>query len=109
MAVTYVIIHLAASLPWHRQLLVSHRDLLRYLMGYFEHANRDVRTNCVWVVINLTYEDDSSDRDGCRERAYKLLSVGVMDRLKRLEEDPDLDVRERTKTALHLVRTLTQA
>lgn len=108
-AVTYVIIHLAASLPWHRQLLVSHRDLLRYLMGYFEHANRDVRTNCVWVVINLTYEDDSSDRDGCRERAYKLLSVGVMDRLKRLEEDPDLDVRERTKTALHLVRTLTQA
>ncbi|KAF9893566.1 hypothetical protein FE257_010878 [Aspergillus nanangensis] len=108
-AVTYVIIHLAAGLPWHRQLLVSHRDLLRYLIGYFNHAQRDVRTNCVWVVINLTYEDDSSDRDGCRERAFKLRSIGVIDRLATLEDDPDLDVRERTKTAQHLVNSLTHA
>ncbi|THC90052.1 hypothetical protein EYZ11_010496 [Aspergillus tanneri] len=101
-AVTYVIIHLAAGLPWHRQLLVSHRDLLRHLMCYFNHANRDVRTNCVWVVINLTYEDDAGDREGCRERAFKLRSIGVTDRLASLEDDPDLDVRERTKTAQHL-------
>ncbi|PLB45425.1 armadillo repeat protein [Aspergillus steynii IBT 23096] len=107
-SVTYVIIHLAAGLPWHRQLLVSHRDLLRHLMGYFNHANRDVRTNCVWVVINLTYEDDSSDHDGCRERAFKLRSIGVADRLASLEDDPDLDVRERTKTAQHLVNALTR-
>jgi hypothetical protein len=106
-AVTFVIIHLAASLPWHRQLLVSHRDLLPYLMGYFNHAHRDVRTNCVWVVINLTYEDDSSDREGCRERAFKLRSIGVVERLASLADDPDLDVRERTKTAQHLVHTLT--
>jgi hypothetical protein len=108
-AVTYVIIHLAAGLPWHRQLLVSHRDLLRYLMGYFNHAHRDVRTNCVWVVINLTYEDDVSDREGCRERAVKLRSIGVTERLATLEDDPDLDVRERTKTAQHLVNSLTHA
>ncbi|KAL4898318.1 armadillo-type protein [Aspergillus ambiguus] len=108
-AVTYVIIHLAAGLPWHRQLLVSHQDLLRYLMGYFNHAHRDVRTNCVWVVINLTYEDDSSDRDGCRERAIKLHRIGVTDRLATLEDDPDLDVRERTKTAQHLVNSLIRA
>ncbi|KAF7587967.1 hypothetical protein BBP40_006475 [Aspergillus hancockii] len=108
-AVTFVIIHLAASLPWHRQLLVSHRDLLRYLMGYFNHAHRDVRTNCVWVVINLTYEDDSSDRAGCRERAFKLRSIGVVERLASLADDPDLDVRERTKTAQHLVHTLTNS
>ncbi|KAL5335293.1 armadillo-type protein [Aspergillus crustosus] len=106
-AVTFFIIHLAAGLPWHRQLLVSHRDLLRYLMGYFHHTHRDVRTNCVWVVINLTYEDDASDHEGCRERAIKLRSVGVLDRLANLEHDPDLDVRERTKTALHLLNSLT--
>ncbi|KAL4928299.1 armadillo repeat protein [Aspergillus undulatus] len=106
-AVTFFIIHLAAGLPWHRQLLVSHRDLLRYLMSYFNHSNRDVRTNCVWVVINLTYEDDASDREGCRNRALELRSVGVLDRLASLEHDSDLDVRERTKTALHLVNSLT--
>ncbi|PKY02477.1 armadillo repeat protein [Aspergillus campestris IBT 28561] len=105
-SVTYVIIHLAAGLPWHRQLLVSHRDLLRHLVGYFNHNHRDVRINCVWVVINLTYEDDASDRDGCRERASTLRSMGVMDRLASLEDDPDLDVRERTKTAQHLVKSM---
>ncbi|PYH90831.1 armadillo repeat protein [Aspergillus ellipticus CBS 707.79] len=108
-SVTYVIIHIAAGLPWHRQLLVSHRDLLRYLMGYFNHNHRDVRTNCVWVVINLTYQDDTSDREGCRERAFRLRAMGVMDRLASLEDDPDLDVRERTKTAQDMVNTLTHA
>ncbi|KAL2837870.1 armadillo repeat protein [Aspergillus pseudodeflectus] len=106
-AATYVIIHLAAGLPWHRELLVGHRDLLRYLMNYFNHSHRDVRTNCVWVVINLTYEDDISDHEGCRERALKLRSAGVLDRLATLEHDSDLDVRERTKTALHLINNLT--
>lgn len=108
-AVTFFIIHLAAGLPWHRQLIVSHRDLLRYLMGYFNHSHRDVRTNCVWVVINLTYEDDASDREGCRKRALELRSIGVLDRLASLEHDSDLDVRERTKTALHLVNSLTHS
>ncbi|KAL2825480.1 armadillo-type protein [Aspergillus cavernicola] len=108
-AVIFFIIHIAAGLPWHRQLLVSHPDLLRYLMSYFNHSHRDVRTNCVWVVINLTYEDDASDREGCRERALKLRSIGVLDRLASLEHDPDLDVRERTKTALHLVNSLTHS
>ncbi len=108
-AVTFFIIHLAAGLPWHRQLIVSHRDLLRYLMGYFNHSHRDVRTNCVWVVINLTYEDDASDREGCRKRALELRAIGVLDRLASLEHDSDLDVRERTKTALHLVNSLTHS
>lgn len=108
-AVTYLIIHIAAGLPWHRELIVSHRDLLRHLMGYFNHSHRDVRTNCVWVVINLTYEDDASDRDGCRDRALELRSKGVLDRLASLEHDQDLDVRERAKTALHLVKSLTHS
>lgn len=108
-SVTFVVIHLAAGLPRHRRLLVDHPDLLRLLMGYFNHHHRDVRTNCVWVVINLTYEDDQSDREGCRERASKLRSLGVMDRLSALLDDPDIDVRERTKTAEHLMNSLSPA
>lgn len=107
-SVTFVIIHLAA-LPLHRQVLITHPTLLQYLMWYFNHSHRDVRTNCIWVVINLTSEDDPDEKKECRERAMKLRSLGVMDRLNSLLDDPDLDVRERTKVAEHQITQLTHA
>lgn len=105
-SVTFVLIHLAASLPRHRELMMGHRDLIHYMMNYFNHSHRDVRANCVWVVINLTYPDDQIDREGSRGRATKLRSLGILDRLSGLIGDSDLDVRERTKTAEFLVKTL---
>lgn len=108
-AVTFVIIHIAAGLPRHRDYLLSHRDLMRNLMGYFNHSHGAVRVNCVWIVINLTYEDDQSDRDECRNRALQLRSLGVMERLSSLEADPEQDVRERTKAAIHQMNTLAPA
>jgi armadillo repeat-containing protein 8 len=104
MSVTYVLVNLAAGPPKHRDLLFSHRDLLKNLMFLFDHPNRIVRVNCVWVVINLTYEDDQSDRQASYERASKLKALGVVERLRNVEDDTDLDVRERTKTALHQIR-----
>jgi hypothetical protein len=76
------------------------------MIPLFNHANKQVRVNCVWVVINLTYEDDQSDRASCRGRATKLKHLGVMERLASLQDDGESDVRERTKTALHLMNTL---
>ncbi|KAJ5619632.1 hypothetical protein N7510_003616 [Penicillium lagena] len=108
-SVTALIIHLAAGLPRHRQLLVSHRNLMRSLTDYFNHTHREVRVNCVWVVINLIYEEDQSDREGCRERAAKLRTLGIADRLASLADDSDLDVKERTKTAVHLLNSLAPA
>jgi hypothetical protein len=108
-SVTALIIHLAAGLPRHRQLLVSHRNLMRSLTDYFNHTHREVRVNCVWVVINLIYEEDQSDREGCRERASKLRTLGIADRLASLADDSDLDVKERTKTAVHLLNSLAPA
>ena len=105
-AVTGVIIHIAAGLTRHRQLLISHHNLLRSLLSHLNHSNREVRVNCVWVIINLTFEDDQSDREACRERASRLRALGVADRLVSLQNDPDLDVKERTKTALHLLNNL---
>lgn len=106
-SVSALMIHIAAGLPRHRQLLVSHKDLLRSLVGHFNHPHREVRVSCVWVVINLVYKEDQSDHEGCRERAARLKELGVIERLVSLEEDSDLDVRERTKTAIHLLNTLT--
>lgn len=107
--VSAVIIHIAAGLPRHRQLLVSHGDLLRSLTNYFNHPNREVRVSCVWVVINLIYEEDQTDREGCRERAARLKALGISDRLASLEDDSDLDIKERTKTARHLLNSFAPA
>ncbi|KAJ5653182.1 hypothetical protein N7490_000185 [Penicillium lividum] len=105
-AASAVIIHIAAGLPRHRQLIMSHRDLLRSLTNYFNHSHREVRVNCVWVVINLIYHENQADREGCRERATRLKALGIVDRLASLKDDPDLDIKERTKTAMHLVSQL---
>lgn len=105
-AASAVIIHIAAGTTRHRQLLIGHGDLLRSLAGYFNHSNREVRVSCVWVIINLIYEDDPSDREACRERASRLKALGITDRLNSLQEDSDLDIKERTKTAIHLLSQL---
>lgn len=105
-AATALVIHLAAGLPRHRQVLMSHSELLKSLTNYFNHSNRDVRVNCVWVVINLVYEEDQSDREGCRERADQLKALGVIDRLASLHDDVDLDVKERTKMAMQLLNSV---
>jgi hypothetical protein len=105
-SVTYIMIHIAAGLTRHRQLLILHRDILKLMMPLFNHSNKQIRVNCVWVVINLTFQDNESDRGCCQERAMKLKTLGAMERLSSLEEDTESDVRERTKTALHQMTTL---
>ena len=108
-AAAALIIHLAAGHPRHRRIVTFHRELLRSLGNYFNHPHKDIRSNCVWVVINLIYEEDQSDHEGCRERAVRLRSLGFAERLATLEDDAELDTRERTKTALHLLNKLSPA
>jgi hypothetical protein len=106
LAVTYVIINIAAGPPRYRDLLFSHRTLLKDLQCLYEYPNSQIRVNCVWVALNLTFADNHSDQPGCRERALKLKALGYVDRLRALEKDPDLNVRERNKTALDQFRSL---
>ena len=105
-SVTYILIHLAAGLSRHRQQLVTHPELLRLMVPHFSHPNKQIRVNCVWVVINLTFQDDQSDEKTCIERALKLRSLGVMEKLSTLEDDSETDVRERTKTAMASMNSL---
>lgn len=105
-SVIYCMIHISAGLPRQKHLLAQHRDLLKCLMPYFNHVNHLVRVNCVWVVINLTCDDQPIDRPSCQERAIKLRNLGVMEQLIALENDSERDVRERTKTALHHMQSL---
>lgn len=105
-SVCYIIVHIAAGHPKHRQLLISQPELLKLLVPLFLHTKREIRVCCAWLVINLTWVDDQSDHHSCRARARELLKLGMYEKLEILESDPELDVRERTKTAIAQMRDL---
>lgn len=104
--VLYVLVHIAACDPKWRDIIASQPALLKQILTFCTHAEREIRSTCCWIAINLTYEDDANDKDGCRRRAIELQEAGFLPHLKRMESDPDLDVRERAKTALHLMTKL---
>ncbi len=99
-SVCYIVVHIAAGHPKHRQLLVSQTELFKLLVPLFSYTHREVRVSCVWVVINLTWVDDQADHHNCKARARELVKLGVYEKLEAMEQDPDLDVRERTKSAI---------
>ena len=101
--VLYIIVHIAASLPKFRNVIAAQTNLLRQVLTFLNHSSREIRVPCCWIAINLTYEDDGSDRVGCRQRAQELHKLGYLTKLVTLDEDVDLDVRERAKTAIDLI------
>jgi hypothetical protein len=105
LAVLYNIIHLAGGEPRHRQIVLSQPELFKVLAPLFDHPNKDIRVNLGWLVINLTWMDDESDRPGAKSRALELKKLGWVARLERMEHDPELDVKERAKTALYQVNS----
>ena len=100
-SIVYILTHIAAGLPRHRQILIMQTELLKSIVPLFGHEKPEIRVSCVWVVINLTWMDDESDRPRCRACAKELMRLGYFERLKTLENDTELDVKERTKTAMH--------
>ena len=101
--VLYIIAHIAASQTRFRNMLLAQHQLLRQVLALTTSSNREVRGRCCWIVTNLTYPDDDSDKLGCRQRAQELHKMGFLPSMQALVNDPDLDVRERAKTAVDLI------
>lgn len=99
-AVEYILVHMAASVPRHRQLVISQTDLLKLLVLQFNNPSKEVRLALCWLVINLTWVDDAHDGQACAQRAQELKKLGFLAKLESLENDVELDVRERAKTAV---------
>lgn len=100
-AVGYILVHMAASEPRHRQLIIAQTELLKLLVPQFNHPSIEVRLALCWLVTNLTWMDDASDGQACATRAHELRKLGFFTKLEILEqEDPELNVRERAKSAL---------
>ncbi len=100
LATLFILVHIAAGTPRHRTLLINQTPLLKSLIPLFAHHDRRVRVACVWLVNNLTWVDDTADTSPARARARELRYLGFDERLRDALLDPDLDVRERAKTAL---------
>lgn len=99
-AAVHILNHISAASSRHKQLLISQKPLLKAWLPHLSGHDRDTRVSCVWTVINLTWVDDLRDRDDARQRARELRSIGIEEKIRALATDPDLDVRERVKTAI---------
>lgn len=99
-AVVYILVHMAASVPRHRQLVIAQTELLKLLAGLFNSQDREVRVALCHLLNNLTWQDDSNDAPACSQRAVELKRLGFLTKLESLGHDDELDVRERAKAAL---------
>lgn len=103
-AVSFILVHMAASVPRHRQLVIAQTDLLKLLVPQFNHPSIEVRLALCWLVTNLTWMDDANDGQACAQRAGELKKLGFLAKLEMLEYDPELNVRERAKSAIWQIR-----
>jgi hypothetical protein len=99
-AVGYILVHMAASVPRHRQLVIAQTELLKLLVPQFNHSSIEVRLALCWLITNLTWMDDANDTQACCQRAKELKSLGFLEKLEMLQHDPELNVRERAKSAI---------
>ncbi|KAI1506563.1 armadillo repeat protein [Biscogniauxia marginata] len=100
-SVIYTLVHIAASIPRHRQLVISQTELLKQLAKLFTSQDREVRVALCHLINNLTWQDDASDAPACSQRAVELRRLGFLSKLETLgQSDDELDVRERAKSAL---------
>jgi hypothetical protein len=99
-AVVYILVHMAASIPRHRQLVIAQTELLKLLAGLFNSQDREVRVALCHLLNNLTCREDANDAPACSQRAVELKKLGFLTKLESLGHDDELDVRERAKTAL---------
>lgn len=108
-AVVYILVHMAASVPRHRQLVIAQPALLRLLGAHFANRDKEVRVALCHLINNLTWQDDEGDARACGLRAHELKKLGFLGKLEGLEEDGELDVRERARTAVWQMKQVSAA
>jgi hypothetical protein len=105
----YILVHIAAGTDAHRDIVAQRDSVLTKLIPLMTHDQPEVRTACVWLVINLTWIEEHGNfprNEACKIRAEKLIRLGFKDKLDERSRDPTLDVRERIKTALFQLENL---
>lgn len=100
-AAVYILVHIGASVPRHRQLLVSQTEMLKTLAKLLSSRDEGIRVALCHLINNLTWQDDVGDAPACMQRSIELRRLGFLSKLEKLgQHDETLDVRERAKSAL---------
>ena len=98
--VCYILVHIAASEPRHKQIILAQTDLLRLMVPLFTHPHPGIRVALVWLVINMSWKEDISDRDAAVGRVQELKKLGIISKVHEAASDQDMDVSERAKHAI---------
>ncbi|GAA5846411.1 hypothetical protein JCM3766R1_001187 [Sporobolomyces carnicolor] len=83
--------------------IASRTPILRYLLFYLDHPTGRVRTAALWTIHNLVYRrgtpalSTSPRQRRSHEVVEKFRVLGLEGKLRALERDPELDVRERVR------------
>ncbi|GAA5879254.1 hypothetical protein JCM16303_003138 [Sporobolomyces ruberrimus] len=83
--------------------IASRTPLLRYLLYFLDHPSARTRTASLWVIHNLVYRRGSPSLSNSprlrrpHEIVEKFRVLGIEGKLRSLERDPELDVRERVR------------
>ena len=98
--VIYILVHISASGPRYRQLVVTQTELLKLLAQQTASKDREVRVALCHLLLNLTWKDNEAEGQACAQRAMELKKLGFHTRMETLmRQERDLDVRERAKLA----------
>jgi armadillo repeat-containing protein 8 len=104
-AVVYILVHISASAPRYRQVVIAQTTLLKLLVNHFNSKDKEVRVALCHLVANLTWADSPDDMAQAAHRANELRRLGFVKHLETLEkEDPEFNVQERARHALFQVR-----
>lgn len=94
----YVLVHMSASEPRHRQLVITQTELLKTLAAHTS-KDKEVRVALCHLVTNLTWHDEE-DAETVKQRAFELKKLGFYTKMQSYQNDAPLDVKERAKNAV---------
>ncbi|KAM3583146.1 Armadillo repeat-containing protein 8 [Umbelopsis sp. WA50703] len=94
----YTVVNIAVGSSHHREALLKRPEILQNIVRYMSHEKASIRISTAWCIINLTWAD--SDEKVPPECYEILKDLGVEEKLRAMENDPERDVRDRARTAL---------
>jgi len=97
----YVVCNLAAGGDMHKNAVIA-SAIPSHLLHYMGHKSGPVRVAAVWCAMNLSWAENTNPA-AAGVRVAKLRQLGFDQKLLNMVEDPDLDVRDRVKTALEMM------
>ncbi|KAI7844558.1 hypothetical protein COHA_001916 [Chlorella ohadii] len=103
----YVVVHMASSTSAHKAAVMA-SGWPALLVQLLSDSDERMREGAVWAIINLTWSSDG-DAEENAARVAALRALGVEERLRVLEHDECLAVKERAGTAINQLQALAAA